>query len=94
MSANSQEDYISRYLWRRTARAPARIRRMTKLGAELKVRTNRIGRHLPTSGGFKKTLRTAREQGLETVQIFVSNPQELATVSTPAVPTLTLVTVR
>ncbi len=40
-----------------------------------KARTNRIGRHLPTSGGLKKTLRLAREQGLETVQIFVSNPQ-------------------
>ena len=39
------------------------------------ARTNRIGRHLPTSGGLKKTLRLAREQGLETVQIFVSNPQ-------------------
>ena len=39
------------------------------------ARTNRIGRHLPTSGGLQKTLRLAREQGLETVQIFVSNPQ-------------------
>ena len=54
---------------------PARIRRMTRLEAGLEMRTNRIGRHLPTSGGFNKTLRTAREQGLETVQIFVSNPQ-------------------
>jgi deoxyribonuclease-4 len=42
---------------------------------ELGVRTNRIGRHLPTSGGLEKTLQLAREQGLETVQIFVSNPQ-------------------
>lgn len=39
------------------------------------ARTNRIGRHLPTSGGLEKTLRIAREQELETVQIFVSNPQ-------------------
>lgn len=38
-------------------------------------RTNRIGRHLPTSGGLKKTLASARELGCETVQIFVSNPQ-------------------
>ena len=39
------------------------------------ARTSRIGRHLPTSGGLKKTLQLAWEQGLETVQIFVSNPQ-------------------
>ena len=39
------------------------------------TRTNRVGRHLPTSGGLKKTLSLAREQGLEAVQIFVSNPQ-------------------
>ncbi len=38
-------------------------------------RTNRIGRHLPTSGGLKKTLQEARELGCETVQVFVSNPQ-------------------
>jgi deoxyribonuclease-4 len=38
-------------------------------------RTNNIGRHLPTSGGFGKTLKAARELGCETVQIFVSNPQ-------------------
>ncbi len=38
-------------------------------------RTNRIGRHLPTSGGLGKTLDMARELGCETVQIFVSNPQ-------------------
>jgi deoxyribonuclease-4 len=38
-------------------------------------RTNRIGRHLPTSGGLKKTLEAARELGCETAQIFVSNPQ-------------------
>ena len=38
-------------------------------------RTNNIGRHLPTSGGLEKTLKAAREQGCETVQIFVSNPQ-------------------
>lgn len=34
-----------------------------------------MGRHLPTSGGLKKTLQKAEEQGCETVQIFVSNPQ-------------------
>ena len=40
------------------------------------LRTSRVGRHLPTSGGLvKNTLRLAREQGLEAVQIFVSNPQ-------------------
>ncbi len=38
-------------------------------------RTNRIGRHLPTSGGLDKTLQRARELGCETVQVFVSNPQ-------------------
>jgi len=38
-------------------------------------RTNRIGRHLPTSGGLKKTLATIEALGCETVQIFVSNPQ-------------------
>ena len=45
-------------------------------------RTNSIGRHLPTSGGLGKTLRTAGELGCETVQIFVSNPQGWA-VPTP-----------
>lgn len=50
--------------------------------AKPRARTNRIGRHLPTSGGLKKTLRLAWEQGLETVQIFVSNPQGWA-VPTP-----------
>jgi deoxyribonuclease IV len=39
------------------------------------ARTNRIGRHLATSGGLGKTLETARELGCETAQIFVSNPQ-------------------
>jgi deoxyribonuclease-4 len=38
-------------------------------------RTNRIGRHLPTSGGLQKTLQMADELGCETAQIFVSNPQ-------------------
>ena len=38
-------------------------------------RTNRIGRHLPTSGGLAKTLKAARELGCESAQIFVSNPQ-------------------
>jgi deoxyribonuclease-4 len=41
----------------------------------MRGRTNSIGRHLPTSGGFEKTLKAARELGCETVQIFVSNPQ-------------------
>ena len=43
--------------------------------AAMPGRTNNIGRHLPTSGGFGKTLVAARELGCETVQIFVSNPQ-------------------
>lgn len=38
-------------------------------------RTNPIGRHLQTSGGLRKTLRTAEDLGCETVQVFVSNPQ-------------------
>jgi deoxyribonuclease IV len=38
-------------------------------------RTNRIGRHLRTSGGLAKTIETARDLGCETAQIFVSNPQ-------------------
>jgi deoxyribonuclease-4 len=42
---------------------------------QTRARTNRVGRHLPTSVGLEKTLRIAQEQGLETVQIFVSNPQ-------------------
>jgi deoxyribonuclease IV len=41
-------------------------------------RTNRIGRHLPTSGGLARTLWAARELGCETIQIFVSNPQAWA----------------
>jgi deoxyribonuclease-4 len=45
-------------------------------------RTNRIGRHLPTSGGLGKILQMARELGCETAQIFVSNPQGWA-VPTP-----------
>jgi deoxyribonuclease-4 len=55
---------------------------MTEHVARIQRRTNRIGRHLPTSGGLEKTLRLAREQALETVQIFVSNPQGWA-VPTP-----------
>src|SRR5918994_5200261 len=43
--------------------------------AAMVQRTNSIGRHLPTSGGLAKTLKSARELGCETVQIFVSNPQ-------------------
>jgi deoxyribonuclease IV len=45
-------------------------------------RTNRIGRHLPTSGGLGNALQMARELGCETAQIFVSNPQGWA-VPTP-----------
>ena len=41
-------------------------------------RTNRIGRHLPTSGGLARTLLAARKLGCETIQIFVSNPQAWA----------------
>lgn len=43
--------------------------------AGISARTSRVGRHLPTSGGLENTLRLAREQELEAVQIFVSNPQ-------------------
>ncbi len=57
------------------------------------ARTSRVGRHLPISGGLKNTLRLAREQDLEAVQIFVSNPQGLArAVTTP--PTLTMVAIK
>jgi deoxyribonuclease-4 len=38
-------------------------------------RTNRVGRHLPTSGGLERTLEAARKLGCEAAQIFVSNPQ-------------------
>ncbi|HZC19039.1 MAG TPA: hypothetical protein VE225_04955 [Rubrobacteraceae bacterium] len=48
---------------------------MTKLGKELGAGTIRVGRHLPASGGLERTLLLAREQGLEAVQIFVSNPR-------------------
>jgi deoxyribonuclease IV len=41
-------------------------------------RTNRIGRHLLTSGGLARTLWAARKLGCETIQIFVSNPQAWA----------------
>lgn len=41
-------------------------------------RTNRVGRHLPTSGGLKNTLQKAADQKCETFQIFVSNPQQWA----------------
>ena len=41
-------------------------------------RTNSVGRHLSTSGGFAGTLDAARELGCETIQIFVSNPQAWA----------------
>ena len=48
----------------------------------MRGRTNRVGRHLPTSGGLDKTLEAARRLGCETAQIFVSNPQGWA-VPTP-----------
>ncbi|ABG04113.1 Endonuclease IV [Rubrobacter xylanophilus DSM 9941] len=38
-------------------------------------RSNSIGRHLPTSGGLKRTLERAAQLGCEALQIFVSNPQ-------------------
>ena len=57
------------------------------------ARTSRVGRHLPTSGGLKNTLRLAREQELEAVQVFVSNPQGLARAATN-VPTLTTTVVK
>ncbi|BBL78602.1 putative endonuclease 4 [Rubrobacter xylanophilus] len=38
-------------------------------------RTSNIGRHLPTSGGLRRTLERAAELGCEALQIFVSNPQ-------------------
>jgi deoxyribonuclease-4 len=41
-------------------------------------RTSNVGRHLPTSGGLRKTLALAEEQECETFQIFVSNPQAWA----------------
>ena len=41
-------------------------------------RTNRIGRHLPTSGGLGRSLEAASELGCETAQIFLSNPQSWA----------------
>src|ERR687894_2171172 len=46
--------------------------------AAMPNRTNRIGRHLPTSGGLARTLWAARELGCETIQIFLSNPQAWA----------------
>lgn len=38
---------------------------------------------MPTSSGLKKTLQLAREQALEAVQIFVSNPQGWTVPATP-----------
>jgi len=66
---------------------------MTKLVAGSRACTNRIGRHLRTSSGLIKTLQTARELELETVQIFVSNPQGWDTAVTNAL-TLTTVAVK
>lgn len=49
---------------------------MSETANNTAARITRVGRHLPTSGGLvKNTLRLAREQGLEAVQVFVSNPQ-------------------
>lgn len=54
----------------------ATICAMTKTKTQFENgRTNRIGRHLGTSGGLHKMLATAESLGCETVQIFVSNPQ-------------------
>lgn len=59
----------------RTPRPSVRIARMTFDGAR-NGRDRPVGRHLPTSGGLiKTTLARAEEQGCETVQVFVSNPQ-------------------
>jgi len=55
---------------------------MTESKIKTGERTNRIGRHLPTSGGLKKTLQLARDQALEAIQIFVSNPQGWAVPAT------------
>src|ERR671916_2292677 len=74
-SGASSEISEGLYLSQRDRRAPGRIRRMSEPKTRARARANRIGRHLPTSGGLEKTLRLAREQELETVQIFVSNPQ-------------------
>ena len=41
-------------------------------------RTSTIGRHLPVAGGLENTLKKAIEQGCETLQVFVSNPQSWA----------------
>ena len=57
------------------------------------ARPNRIGRHLPTSGGLERTLEAARELGCETAQIFVSNPQSWAIPDTYT-PTLRVVAVK
>jgi hypothetical protein len=57
------------------------------------ARTSRVGRHLPISSGLKNTLRLAREQKLEAVQIFVSSPHGLARAATN-VPTLTTTVVK
>ena len=57
------------------------------------ARTSRVGRHLPTLGGLKNTLRLAREQELEAGQIFVSNSHGLARAATN-VPTLTTTVVK
>ncbi|MBA2441745.1 MAG: deoxyribonuclease IV [Rubrobacter sp.] len=48
---------------------------MNSTGGPANGRTNPIGRHLQTSGGLRKTLRTAGELGCEAIQVFVSNPQ-------------------
>src|SRR5215213_2105651 len=41
-------------------------------------RTNRIGRHLPTSGGLARTLWAARELGCDPIQLFVPPPPPCA----------------
>jgi endonuclease IV len=56
-------------------------------------RTNRIGRHLLTSGGLGKSLEAASELGCETAQIFLSNPQGWAIPPTHAA-TLTVVAIK
>lgn len=53
----------------------SRIARMSFTESAKETRASRIGRHLPTSGGLRKTLALAEELDCEAAQIFVSNPQ-------------------
>src|SRR5919107_636058 len=68
-SGASSEFSEGLYLSQQDRRVPGRIRRMSESKTRARTRTNRIGRHLPTSGGLEKTLRLAREQGLDPVVV-------------------------